>query len=91
MVVLWHDRKETAIGHDDTSRRAGQGSDSPHQGDVRLSIGRGSNQARITDNSQARATRATPPKKDSAFLPSRERRRASCLGLGDTRHKGQPA
>jgi hypothetical protein len=27
-----------------------------------------------------------PPNKDSAFLPSRERRRASCLGSGDKRY-----
>ncbi len=81
MVVLWHDRKETtAIGHNDTFRRARQGSDSSHQGDVWLPVRCSNHQTRFTDDSQSHPKL---PNKDSAFLPSRERRRASCLRLGE--------
>src|SRR6266436_6987718 len=60
MVVLWHDRKETAIGHHDTFRRAGQGSNSPYQGFVRLSLRCGGNQTCFAANSQARDCPCSP-------------------------------
>ena len=63
MVVLWHERKETTIGHHDTVRRAGQGSHSPHQGPVRLSIRCGSNQTCFAINSTARDCPCAPLQK----------------------------
>ncbi len=60
MVVLWHDDPETAIGHHDTFRRAGQGSHSPYQGFVRLSLRCGGNQTCFAANSQARDCPCSP-------------------------------
>src|SRR5260370_13674006 len=81
MVVLWHDTEETAYSHHHSARRTRPGSNTAYQGTERVSIGHRSNSPCPTRDSQARDARATPPNKDSAFLPSRERRRDSWLGF----------
>ena len=63
MVVLGHDRKETANGHHDTVRGTGQRSHRPHQGPVRLSIRCGGNQTCFAINSQARDCPCAPLQK----------------------------
>src|SRR3989442_4347981 len=73
MVVSWHDRKETAIGHNYSIRGTGQNGYCCHQGALRYHIRQRCDQACLAGNpppDQA-ASPSTPLQiRNAAFLPA---------------------
>jgi hypothetical protein len=75
MVVLWHDTEETAYSHNDSTRRTRQGSHSPYQGPVWLSIRHCSDTVGPADGSTRRWYPSPSPEQGTALI-------SSCLKAG---------